>query len=79
MSRGSAIEISDPLLPVIQTGGAAAVKRVNERVQALLGIKAIFGDSLPQEARFVDAVTAAYLSLQIHGAKATVAEWAKAQ
>lgn len=76
--QGQAIEISDPLLPVIQQAVQGS-KEGSERVQALLGIKAIFGDSLPQEARFVDAVTAAYLSLQIHGAKATVAEWAKAQ
>ncbi|HBQ1170481.1 TPA: mannitol dehydrogenase family protein [Klebsiella aerogenes] len=76
--QGQAIEISDPLLPVIQQVVQGS-KEGSERVQALLGIKAIFGDSLPQEARFVDAVTAAYLSLQIHGAKATVAEWAKAQ
>lgn len=76
--QGQAIEISDPLLPVIQQAVQGS-KEGSERAQALLGIKAIFGDSLPQEARFVDAVTAAYLSLQIHGAKATVAEWAKAR
>ena len=49
-----------------------------ERVRALLGIEAIFGASLPQESRFVNAVVRAYLSLQQHGAKATVAAWAQA-
>ena len=45
--QGRAIEISDPLLPVIQN----AVRSSNEgeeRVQALLAIDAIFGRELPQ-------------------------------
>ena len=36
-------------------------------------------DELPQEARFVSAVTRAYVALQRQGAKATVAAWAEAQ
>ncbi len=76
--QGQAIDISDPLLPVIQAAVQASPDGA-ERVQALLAIKQIFGDSLPQEGRFVDAVTCAYLSLQINGAKATVAGWAKGQ
>ena len=75
--QGQAIEISDPLLPVIaQTVQNSADGE--ERVRALLGIEAIFGASLPQESRFVNAVVRAYLSLQQHGAKATVAAWAQA-
>lgn len=49
--QGQAIEISDPLLPVIQN----AVRSSNEgeeRVQALLAIDAIFGRELPQVERF---------------------------
>ncbi len=42
--QGQAIEISDPLLPVIQQAVQGS-KEGSERVQALLGIKAIFGDS----------------------------------
>jgi fructuronate reductase len=48
-------------------------------VKALLGIEAIFGLALPQEPRFVSAVTRAYLALQRLGAKATVAAWAAEQ
>ncbi|MEL0551524.1 fructuronate reductase [Raoultella lignicola] len=76
--QGQAIEICDPLLPVIQQVVQNSVEGP-ERVKALLGIDAIFGRDLPQEGRFVDAVTDAWLSLQAHGAKATVAAWAKAQ
>ena len=74
--QGNAIEVCDPLLPVIQ----AAVQQSEEgeaRVKALLAIEAIFGNDLPQEALFVDQVTTAYLSLLSKGAKATVAATAK--
>ena len=70
--QGAAIEISDPLLPLIQD----AVTHSEEgeaRVKALLGIEAIFGNELPQEPRFVAQVTAAYLSLLKMGAKNSVA------
>ena len=75
---GQAIEICDPLLPVIQQAVAASADG-EARVKALLGIEAIFGRELPQEARFVSAVTRAYVALQRQGAKATVAAWAEAQ
>ncbi len=70
--QGNAIEVCDPLLPVIQ----AAVQQSEEgepRVKALLAIEAIFGKDLPQVGQFVDQVTTAYLSLLSKGAKATVA------
>lgn len=72
--QGNKIEVSDPLLPVIQ----AAVQGSEEgesRVKALLGIEAIFGQDLPQNAQFVEQVTNAYLSLLSKGAKATVAQY----
>ena len=75
---GQAIEICDPLLPVIKEAVAASADG-EARVKALLGIEAIFGRELPQEARFVSAVTRAYVALQRQGAKATVASWAEAQ
>ncbi len=65
---GQAIEICDPLLPVIQQAVAASADG-EARVKALLGIEAIFGVELPQELRFVTAVTRAYLALQRQGAK----------
>ncbi|MGO3448725.1 MAG: mannitol dehydrogenase family protein [Kluyvera intermedia] len=72
--KGNKIEVSDPLLPVIQ----AAVQGSEEgesRVKALLAIQAIFGQDLPQNGQFVDQVTNAYLSLLSKGAKATVAQF----
>ena len=72
--QGNAIEVCDPLLPVIQ----AAVQQSEEgesRVKALLAIEAIFGKDLPQQGQFVDQVTNAYLSLLSKGVKATVAEF----
>ncbi|WP_054180146.1 mannitol dehydrogenase family protein [Trabulsiella odontotermitis] len=74
--QGNAIEVCDPLLPVIQQ----AVKESQEgeaRVQALLGIEAVFGKELPLESAFVKNVTSAYLLLLEKGAKATVAQFAK--
>lgn len=73
--QGNAIEVCDPLLPVIQ-GVVQQSEEGEARVKALLGIEAIFGKDLPQEAKFVEQVTAAYLSLLSNGAKATVAEFA---
>ncbi len=64
----AAIEICDPLLPVIQQAVAASADG-EARVKALLGIEAIFGVELPQESRFVTAVTRAYLALQRQGLK----------
>ena len=74
--RGQEIEISDPLLPIIQQTVQNSANG-EERVKALMGIEAIFGQDLSQEPRFVNEVTRAYLSLKKHGAKATVAAWAQ--
>lgn len=72
--RGESIEISDPLLPAIQQ--AVAASRDGEaRVQALLGLKTIFGEDLPANEKFVKQVTEAYLALRENGAKATVAKY----
>lgn len=71
--QGNPIEVCDPLLSQIQ----AAVQGSEEgksRVKALLGIEAIFGQELPLEARFVEAVMAAYRLLLEKGAKAAVAQ-----
>ncbi|WP_230351532.1 mannitol dehydrogenase family protein [Lelliottia sp. WAP21] len=72
--RGNPIEVCDPLLSVIQN----AVKGSEEgaqRVTALLQIQAIFGEELPQDAVFVEAVMKAYQTLVEKGAKATVAQY----
>ncbi|MGQ7789754.1 hypothetical protein ACULNC_11865 [Shigella flexneri] len=45
--QGNPIEISDPLLPVIQKAVQSSAEG-KARVQSLLAIKAIFGDDLPE-------------------------------
>lgn len=60
--QGNPIEISDPLLPVIQKAVQSSAEGT-ARVQSLLAIKAIFGDDLPDNSLFTTKVTEAYLSL----------------
>jgi len=71
--QGKAIEIADPLLSTIQAAVQGS-EQGDARVKALLGIEAIFGKELPQDARFVERVTEAYRTLLEKGAKAAVAE-----
>ncbi|HDG8096104.1 TPA: fructuronate reductase [Klebsiella oxytoca] len=72
--QGEQIEISDPLLPVIQDAVKGSAES-ETRVKALLDIEAIFGIELAHEHQFVEQVTEAYLSLLKNGAKTTVAEY----
>ena len=73
--RGETIEVSDPLLPVIQAAVQGSAEG-ESRVKALLGIESIFGKELPQDNVFVDAVMNAYAALLKNGAKTTVAQYA---
>lgn len=73
--QGNAIEVNDPLLPVIQQAVQNSAEG-ESRVEALLAIEAIFGNELPQVALFTQAVKDAYQTLLAEGAKATVAKYA---
>ncbi|EFE1488232.1 D-mannonate oxidoreductase [Escherichia coli] len=73
--QGNSIEISDPLLPVIQEAVQSS-EEGESRVQALLDIDAIFGNELPRVERFTNKVKEVYLLLLVDGAKATVAKYA---
>ena len=73
--QGNAIEVNDPLLPVIQQAVQNSAEGAS-RVEALLAIEAIFGNELPQVALFTQAVKDAYQTLLAEGAKATVAKYA---
>ncbi|WLI77300.1 fructuronate reductase [Kosakonia sp. H02] len=75
--QGQAIEVCDPLLSVIQNAVNGSAEG-EARVQALLGIDAIFGMELPKEAAFVAQVQKAYQTLLEKGAKAAVAHYAAA-
>ncbi|HAD6412648.1 TPA_asm: mannitol dehydrogenase family protein [Salmonella enterica subsp. enterica serovar Typhi str. CT18] len=74
--QGKAIDVSDPLLPVIQRAVANSEEGAS-RVKALLGMAEIFGNDLPQAARFTQKVQEAYDSLLTYGAKASVAKYAE--
>lgn len=71
--QGNPIEVSDPLLSTLQEKVQHSAQG-DERVKALLSIEAIFGQDLPQNATFVNAVTQAYRTLLDKGAKAAVAD-----
>ena len=70
--QGEGIDVSDPLLPEIRAAVARSAPG-SERVSALLSIRAIFGDVLPEDPVFVAAVLAAYQQLLALGAKQAVA------
>lgn len=72
--QGNRIDVSDPLLPVLQNAVMQSAEG-KARVKALLGVAAIFGNELPHEPLFVEKVTQAYLSLLENGAKVTVAKY----
>lgn len=76
--RGQPIDVRDPM-------GARLRERVErarqspERLAAeFFGIREIFGDDLPANSLFTDAVTAALAQLYVHGAKRTVQDLASA-
>ncbi|WP_438334565.1 mannitol dehydrogenase family protein [Edwardsiella tarda] len=72
---GQPIDVRDPMAETLKQCVANSADGA-ERVQALLALSAVFGEALPQEPRFVEAVTAAYLSLMQQGAAQTCAELA---
>lgn len=73
--QGNAIEVSDPLLPLLQKAVAGS-KEGEERVKALFAIEAIFGAELPKVTAFTAKVSAAYQLLLAEGAKVAVAKYA---
>ncbi|PAA96226.1 mannitol dehydrogenase family protein [Serratia fonticola] len=70
--QGQPIDISDPLREEIARRVANSAEG-EPRVMALLQMTSVFGRDLPDNQRFVNAVTSAYLALLARGAKATVA------
>lgn len=68
---GNAIEVSDPSADNIKALVKGSADN-QERVAALLTLEHVFGEDLPKTPKFVEAVTAYYLSLRDNGAKQTV-------
>jgi fructuronate reductase len=72
--RGREIDVRDPLASQLRGALDNAGNAPPDRVRAVLKIEAIFGSDLPQDARFVDALTAAYDQLLTRGARNAAAE-----
>ncbi|MBA7854674.1 fructuronate reductase [Enterobacter sp. RHBSTW-00901] len=70
--RGNPIDVRDPLGDKIR----AIVENTSDtdRVNALLGLNEVFGQDLPQDNVFVDAVNQAYQRIARHGARQAVIE-----
>ncbi|MCB8875250.1 mannitol dehydrogenase family protein [Acidisoma silvae] len=70
--QGSAIDVRDPLAEKLRSVQTSAADD-SARVRAVIGITEVFGDDLPRDSRFVEAVIAAYATLKAKGARAAVA------
>ncbi|WP_315708329.1 mannitol dehydrogenase family protein [Brenneria uluponensis] len=68
---GQTIEISDPLKEKLAQLVAQSVDG-QARVNALLSLRDVFGNDLPDSSIFIQQVSAAYTLLQTHGAKKSV-------
>ena len=73
--RGDAIDVRDPLSDKIQSIVKASSEA--ERVNALLTLSEVFGQDLPHNSVFVDAVNEAYQRLTRYGARQAVIETLK--
>jgi fructuronate reductase len=71
--RGQAIDVRDPLAVTLRQAADAAGPSPERLASALLGIRQIFGDDLPADPRFREAVTGALATLTKYGAAQTVA------
>lgn len=70
--RGRPIDVRDPLLPCFRDVLRNAGRDVPRIVSALLGVKAIFGDDLPADPRFRQAVGDALTSICSAGSGQTI-------
>lgn len=68
---GAPIDVRDPMVERLQQVCQSTQDGI-ERVEGLLSISEIFGDELPKNDRFVEAVSRSYLALMKLGAKNTV-------
>ncbi|MCY0772130.1 fructuronate reductase [Enterobacter cloacae complex sp. 2022EL-00788] len=73
--QGNAIDVRDPLSEKFRAIAEASSDA--ERVNALLTLKEIFGDDLPQNPVFVDAIDGAYRRIARLGARQAVIETLK--
>jgi fructuronate reductase len=70
--RGAAIDVRDPLAARLAAIARAAGPEPRALADAYLAVREVFGDDLPRQPAFVDAVRRSLASLREHGARATV-------
>ncbi|GLK56803.1 fructuronate reductase [Methylopila capsulata] len=73
--RGAPIDVQDPLGPRLRAIADAAGPVAERLAPAMIGVREVFGDDLPRDPRFVEAVTRALARLYDRGAAATVAAY----
>jgi fructuronate reductase len=74
--RGRPIAVQDPLADQLAARAAQAGGDPATMTDALLGVRAVFGDDLPAAARFRNEVHTALAALFADGARATVRKYA---
>ncbi|MGH8682010.1 MAG: mannitol dehydrogenase family protein [Burkholderiales bacterium] len=70
--RGGAIDVRDPLAARLAAIARDCGPEPRALADAYLAVREVFGDDLPRQATFVDAVRRSLASLREHGARATV-------
>jgi fructuronate reductase len=73
---GRPLAVRDPLAAELTALADRAGADAERLVAALVGVRAIFGDDLPRDPRFRDAVTKALAALLAKGARASLADYA---
>lgn len=71
--RGAPVELRDPLLPRLREATAPGPTDPRATASRLLGVREVFGDDLPQDPGFREAVAAALEDLVRRGSRACVA------
>jgi fructuronate reductase len=71
--RGAPVELRDPLLPRLREAAAPGPTDPRATASRLLGVREVFGDDLPQDPGFREAVAAALEDLVRRGSRACVA------
>jgi fructuronate reductase len=73
--KGEAIDVRDPMAARLRELADGAGGSAENLAGALFGVREIFGDDLPKDPRFTEAVTANLTRLYERGARRTVSEF----
>jgi fructuronate reductase len=73
--KGAPIDVRDPMAARLREVADRTGDSADRLAGDLFALREIFGDDLPNDARFTGPVTSALRQLYAHGAKRTVADW----